>query len=138
LTAGGVARLWSVGTWDEGPKLANSALRGAFSADGALLALQDEPGVVRLVVPDTGKEIARLTAPETIRLIPLCFTRDKRRLVCGCGETGSLHIFDLGLIRTELAAMGLDWNAPSYPAEGDATPSPLAVRIVGADKLPGP
>jgi eukaryotic-like serine/threonine-protein kinase len=138
LTAGGGARLWSVGTWDEGPKLGKSALRGAFSADGALLALQDEPGVVRLVVPDTGKEVARLTAPETIRLIPLCFTRDKRRLVCRSAETVALHIFDLGLIRTQLAAMGLDWDAPSYPAERDATPAPLAVRIVGADKLPAP
>jgi hypothetical protein len=26
--------------------------------------------VVRLLVPDTGKEVSRLTAPETIRLIP--------------------------------------------------------------------
>ena len=137
LTAGGGARLWSVGTWDEGPKLGKSALRGAFSADGALLALQDEPGVVRLVVPDTGKEVARLTAPETIRLIPLCFTRDKRRLVCRSAETVALHIFDLGLIRTQLAAMGLDWDAPSYPAERDATPAPLAVRIVGAELLTG-
>jgi hypothetical protein len=138
LTAGGVARLWSVGTWDEGPKLANSALRGAFSADGALLALQDEPGVVRLVVPDSGKEVARLTAPETTRLVPLCFTRDMRRLVCRGGESESLCIFDLGLVRAELAPMKLDWDAPSYPAEGDAVPAPLAVRVVGADKIPGP
>jgi WD40 repeat protein len=63
LTTGGGARLWSVGTWNEGPKLPKSASRGAFSADGSLLALQDEPGVVRLVVPDTGKEVFRLTAP---------------------------------------------------------------------------
>jgi WD40 repeat protein len=138
LTAGGGARLWSVGSWDEGPKLGNSALRGTFSADGALLALQDEPGVVRLVVPDTGKEVCRLTAPETIRLIPLCFTRDKRRLVCGSGETASLHVFDLGLIRAQLATMRLDWDAASYPAEGDAAPAPLAVRVVGANQLPVP
>ncbi|HEV3343121.1 MAG TPA: WD40 repeat domain-containing serine/threonine-protein kinase, partial [Pirellulales bacterium] len=138
LTTGGGARLWSVGTWNEGPKLGNSALRGAFSADGALLALQDEPGVVRLVVPDTGKEVARLTAPETIRLNPICFTRDGRRLVCRVEEGESLSIFDLGLIRAQLAAMGLDWDAPSFPIGGDATPSPLTVRVVGADKLSAP
>jgi hypothetical protein len=76
-----------------------------------------------------------LTAPETNRLIPLCFTRDKRRLVCRSAETVALHIFDLGLIRTQLAAMGLDWDAPVFPAQSDATPTPLAVRIVGAEKI---
>jgi hypothetical protein len=50
--------------------------------------------VVRLLVPDTGKEVSRLTARETVRLIPLFFTRDKRRLVCRSGVTASLHIFD--------------------------------------------
>jgi hypothetical protein len=55
---------------------------------------QDEPGVVLLLVPDTGKEVSRLTAPETIRLIPLCFTCDKRRAVFRSGVTASLHFFD--------------------------------------------
>jgi serine/threonine protein kinase/WD40 repeat protein len=138
LSTGGGARLWSVGTWNEGPKLGNSASIGVFSVDGSLLALQDEPGVVRLVVPDTGKEISRLTAPEATRLVPLCFTRDMRRLVCRGGESESLCIFDLGLIRAQLATMELDWDAPSYPIESDAVPAPLAVRIVGPDQLPVP
>lgn len=138
LSTGGGARLWSVGTWNEGPKLGKSASIGAFSADGSLLALQDAPGVVRLVVPDTGKEVYRLSAPETTRLVPLCFTRDMRRLVCRGGESESLCIFDLGLIRTELTAMDLNWDGPSFSSESDAAPTPLAVRIVDADKLPGP
>jgi hypothetical protein len=102
------------------------------------LALLDEPGVVRLVVPDTGKEISRLTAPEATRLVPLCFTRDMRRLVCRGGESESLCIFDLGLIRAQLATIELDWDAPSYPIESDAIPAPLAVRVVGPDQLPVP
>ncbi|HEV2969415.1 MAG TPA: protein kinase [Pirellulales bacterium] len=137
LTTGGGARLWSVGTWNEGPKLGNSALRGAFSADGALLAVEDVPGVVRLLVPDSGKEVDRLTAPETIRLTPLCFTRDGRRLVCCGGEDEALHVFDLGLIRSQLAAMGLDVDAPPYSSESDTAPEAVAVRIVGTEHLTG-
>ena len=135
LTTGGGARLWSVGDWREGPALGKTALSGAFSGDGGLLALQDVPGVVRVVLPDSGRDIARLTAPEAIRLQPICFTRDGRRLVCRGSDSGLLHIFDLGLIREELAAIRLDWDAPSLPKE-QPTPPPVEVQLVGADKLP--
>src|SRR5262249_3836261 len=76
LTTGGSCRLWAVGTWQEGPDLGGPTLnlRGAFSPDSKLLALGDDPGVVRLVVVDTGKEIARLTSPEQVRHVPCCFT----------------------------------------------------------------
>jgi hypothetical protein len=126
--------LWSVGGWKEGPALGNSAGGGVFSADG-LLAVQNVPGVVRLVRPSTGKEIARITVPETIPLIPIRFTRDGRRLVCQGDENGALYVFDLGLIRTQLAAMGLDWDAPPCPTESNSAPAPVAVRIVGTDLL---
>jgi len=135
LTAGGGARLWSVGDWREGPALGKTAMPGAFSADGGLLALQDVPGVVRIVVPESGKEVARLTAPEPIRLDPLCFTRDGRRLVCRAKESGFLHIFDLGLIREELAAMRLDFEASALPTTEQRSPPPVEVQLVGADKV---
>jgi WD40 repeat protein len=135
LTTGARARLWSVGAWGEGPTLGDWAARGAFSADGTLLALEDVPGVVRLIVPDSGKEVARLTAPEASRLVPICFTRDGRRLVCRATERETLSIFDLGLIRAQLATLGLDWDAPPYPAGGDAVADHLDVRFVGADQL---
>ena len=127
--------LWSVGDWREDLRVGKTALSGAFSGDGALLALQDVPGVVRVVLPDSGRAIARLTAPETIRLQPICFTRDGRRLVCRGCDSGLLHIFDLGLIREELAAIGLDWDAPSLPKEEPKSP-PVEVQLIGADKLP--
>jgi Tol biopolymer transport system component len=101
------------------------------------LALQDVPGVVRLVVPDSGKEVARLTAPETIRLVPLGFTANGKRLICGTDENETLHIFDLGRIRTQLAVMGLDWDAPSIPAAVDTPADILTVRLTGAERLAG-
>ena len=136
LTSGGRARLWSVGNWTEGARLANSTSTGAFSSDGTLLALQDEPGIIQLVAPDTGKEYSRLTSPDAIPLFPLCFTADSRRLVCRSSESESIFVFDLGLIRTQLAAIGLDWDAPSLPVEPHLTPNPVVVRI--ASDVAGP
>jgi hypothetical protein len=132
LTDGGGARLWSVGDWNEGPKLGPSAVCGAFSYGGDLLALEDVPGVVRLVIPASGKEIARLTVPETIRPDPCFFTRDGSRLVCWTYER-LLCVFDLGLIRSKLAAIGLDWDAPPCPAPSDRLPEPVEVKFVGAE-----
>src|SRR5262249_14436529 len=77
LTTGGGFHLWAVGSWQEGPALGGPAGPGggAFSADGKLLALEGAPGVVRLVLPDSGREIAPADgrgadAPETQRLHP--------------------------------------------------------------------
>ncbi len=132
LTDGGGARLWSVGDWNEGPRLGPSAVCGAFSYGGDLLALEDVPGVVRLVIPASGREIARLTVPETIRPDPCFFTRDGSRLVCWTYER-LLCVFDLGLIRSKLAAIGLDWDAPPCPAPSDRLPEPVEVKFVGAE-----
>ena len=146
LTTGGGARLWSVGTWKEGPALGSFAGRGIFSADGALLAVEDLPGVVRLVAPDSGREIVRLTAPEAPRLVPLALTRDGRRLTCFQGENETLVILDLSLIRRRLAeiggpqggrAAGLDWDAAPCPEVDGPKPDPVEVAVVGAERLAG-
>jgi WD40 repeat protein/tetratricopeptide (TPR) repeat protein len=142
LTRGGGYRLWSVGTWREGPRLGGppNVWGAAFTADGSLLALEDVPGLVRLVVSATGKEVARLTAPEQTRLQPLCFASGGTRLVCRGTESGALHIFDLRLIRRQLAAMGLDWDAPPYPKAPPARvrKKPLRVEFVGVDLAADP
>jgi WD40 repeat protein len=82
VTHGSGYRIWAVGTWEEGPALGGEGSNGGspFTADGKLLALGDAPGVVRLVLPDSGREVARLTAPEPTRLMPKCFTPDGAEL----------------------------------------------------------
>ncbi len=130
LTTGGGARLWSVGDWHEGPKLPTTTEHGVFSPTGELLALDDAPGIVRLVLPATGKEVAQLNAPEATHIIPYFFTRDLSRLVCWDSEDESLVIFDLGLIRRQLAAMGLDWDGPRCPAADAQLPPPVSVKLV--------
>jgi WD40 repeat protein len=131
LTTGGGCRLWEVGSWKEGPSLAASPLNrsAAFSCDGKLLALGDAPGVVRLVVTDTGAEIARLTAPEQARLLPCCFTPDGTQLLALGHETWVLHVFDLRAIRAGLAELDLDWKAPPLPARSTAPAPPLSIQF---------
>jgi serine/threonine protein kinase/WD40 repeat protein len=130
LTTSGGCRLWAVGSWEEGPSLAASPLNtsGAFSCDGKLLALGDEPSVVRLVVTDTGAEIARLTVPEQTRLVPCCFTPDGTKLVAVGAETSAVYVFDLHAIRIGLAELDLDWDAPPLPA-ASTSPAPLAINF---------
>jgi WD40 repeat protein len=68
LTTGGGCRVWEIGSWKEGPKVGGTS--GCFSPDGRFLAVDDAPGVIRLIRPESGRESARLEAPEQTRLLP--------------------------------------------------------------------
>ena len=84
VTGSSAFRLWQVGSWDAGPSLDDTEQAESFRAftwDGRLLALGDTPGVVHLVDPDTGRELARLVAPVQTRLWPKCFTPDGSKLI---------------------------------------------------------
>ncbi len=136
VTTGGGPRLWTVGTWQEAAKLGPSAFGHGFtfSTDSKLLAVGGEPGVVRLLMTDTGQEIARLTVAEQTRLWPQCFTPDDTQLVAIGMESSALHLFDLRAIRRQLAELGLDWDQPAYPAATPADLAPLQIQIVPSKK----
>jgi len=136
LTGSGGYRLWAVGSWQEGPSLGLGPDFGeacAFTQDGRLLALSDAPGVVRLCEPDSGREIARLTANVNTRLAPKCFTADGNKLIALGTDTRTLHIFDLKLIRAGLRDLGLYWessvNDTSKTAAAAERPAPLTVHV---------
>jgi Tfp pilus assembly protein PilF len=131
-TGGGLFRLWEVGSWRQGPTLGESThnVGAAFSGDGKLLALGDHaPGVIRLVVPYTGKELARLTGPEPTRLGPQCFTPDGGHLIALGEDSREIHLFDLRSIREQLKELGLDWDAPPLPDAPRVRPEPLQVEV---------
>jgi tetratricopeptide (TPR) repeat protein len=127
-------KFWRTGTWTEGPRLEvpGDGDGAAFSPDSRLLALGGL-GRVRLVRPDTGAEVARLTLSEQTSLFPLGFTPDGAELLVRGEDTQAIHVWDLRLIRAQLADLGLDWDDPPLPPESEKADVPPTVEFVGAD-----
>jgi tetratricopeptide (TPR) repeat protein len=131
VTSFGGCRLWEVGTWREGAKLASPGDNPshAFTADDRLLALGDQPGIVRLVIPETGQELARLTIPEADYLYPICFTPDTRHLAVVALSSQVLYLFDLAALRKELRELGLDWDHSPVPPISEDPIEPIHVTV---------
>jgi tetratricopeptide (TPR) repeat protein/WD40 repeat protein len=127
-------RLYAVGTWEPGPRLGAGVLR-CFSPDSRLAVLAMHTGSFRLVEVETGRELARLEDPER-HAGAASFMPDGTKLVATAKD--GLRVWDLRAIRHELAALGLDWDAPPYPPEvrrDEPGGSPLRVEVVGAELL---
>jgi serine/threonine protein kinase/WD40 repeat protein len=121
-------RAYRVGTWESGPQL-GPGTPWDVSPDGRLVVVGQTDGIYRLVELATGRELARLEDPEQIAA-PAVFTPDGTRLVVAAAD--GLRVWDLRRLRAELARLGLDWDAPPYPAATAGAPGPLEVQVVGA------
>jgi len=114
-------RFWKVGVWDSAHAIGRvgaADLWGemAFAPDGKMLAIAKSRGLIQLIEPNTGQELANLDAgPQT----PLCFSPDGSELTVR-GQHEYIQIWDLRLVRQGLAAMQLDWNLPAYPAKTES------------------
>jgi serine/threonine protein kinase/WD40 repeat protein len=110
---GAEQRLWKVPSWEEGPTLAGKGWF-TFSPDSKLLALETGSGAIRLVDPDSGQEYAQLEDPNQDRVWSMAFSPDGTQLIAN-GEGNSIHVWDLRIIREQLAQRSLDWDLPPYP-----------------------
>ncbi len=131
--AGGI-RLWKAGTWEEGPKIGGGE-GAAFSPDTAILAVESGQGSIRLLDPNTGSEYARLEDPNQDRARHITFSPDGSQLIATNDDSRSIHVWDLRLIRTQLAKLGLDWDLPPYPpvvASPTLEPLELSVEVDAA------
>jgi hypothetical protein len=129
-TTGGGLRLWSVSTWEEGPAI--QGWTNDFSPDGRIMAADTFSGTVRLLDTDTWLEFAELEHPGgyygSYRYL---FTPDGASMVAVHPNGLSGFAWDMRRIREELAARGLDWAAPPYPAaDTDLAPSPVEVKLL--------
>jgi eukaryotic-like serine/threonine-protein kinase len=120
-------RLIPVDDWERGrPVEWDRALD--FSPDSKLLAVETGEGVIRLVDTETGDERARLEDPNQNRADSMAFTPDASRLVI-FDDSGGIHVWDLRLIRKELAALGLDWQGPEIPEVSPSTQASTRLRV---------
>jgi eukaryotic-like serine/threonine-protein kinase len=85
-----------------------------FTRRGDMLAVEHSRTLVRLLDPATGNELATLPAAGR----PLAFSPDGSHLAT-VGENYTIDVWDLRLIRQQLAAAGLDWE-PAAPAPSRA------------------
>jgi serine/threonine protein kinase/WD40 repeat protein len=142
-TNGSGLRLWEVGSWREHLRVGEGMF--AFDPQSRLLAVADILGVIRLLAPDTGREVARLTGPEAIWYQPVCFTPDGTRLIVSCSGGKAIVVWDLRLLRAGLKELGLDWDWPEFPdvqreskgakAREDVQPSPRRLPIAPSPPL---
>jgi WD40 repeat protein len=126
-------RLWHVGSWRPGPSIPlKGVLPLAFSPESTLLALNGL-GPVLLVDPASGREVAVLESAAGSSA--LSFSPDGRQLATGTGEH-TILLWDLGRVREELRALGLDWDASSLPPrKGDIPPARVEIVVATGDNL---
>jgi serine/threonine protein kinase/WD40 repeat protein len=117
--------LWRVASWTHVRHLGERG-QTIFSPDSLLLARGELAAGIQIAEVATGREIARLTAPTGEPLQVETFTPDGTRLLATGG--GRLFVFDLVLLRNELAALNLDWDWPPF----SRGPQPGATRFTRA------
>jgi WD40 repeat protein len=107
-------QLRHVGSWQlaltirrEGPEYGRRC--AAFTPDGKILAIGLGERGVRLLAAGTSRELA--TLPVGRLITHLCFSPDGTQLLV-THEPGYSQLWDLRLIRQQLAAMNLDWDQP--------------------------
>jgi serine/threonine protein kinase/WD40 repeat protein len=122
-------RFWEVGPWKHVRDIAGSfPYSMAFTADGRMMAISQSRQVVRLVDPDTGQQRATLESPSLQLMSWLTFTPDGSQLAVACA-THVIHLWDLGRIREQLAAIELDWDLPTYPPRDPVQAAELQVQV---------
>lgn len=86
-----------------------------FSPDGRLLAVVDSASRVALHDAATGELLAFIAHPEFEPLASVAFSADSGQLAVVC-YTHLVQLWDLRRLRSELAALGLDWTHPPLPS----------------------
>jgi WD40 repeat protein len=133
---------WDVGSWELKASLprAPRSLAGlvAFTRDGGLLALSQGRNQIQLHDAATLRRLATLETPAgPANLVGVSLSPDGTRLVATT-DCNVVVLWDLRRLRTELAALGLDWEMPPYPPSGkDAEPAEtLTAEVLPAAKGP--
>ncbi len=131
---------WRVGTWELDHQISSErtgipSRPPVSSGDGRLMALGIDDAIL-LTDAATGRELARLTTLQPLSPAPLAFSPDGTKLIAATRRKTAL-VWDLRLVREQLAPLGLDWDAPPYPSASapgaplGPLPPPRPVRVIG-------
>jgi serine/threonine protein kinase/WD40 repeat protein/tetratricopeptide (TPR) repeat protein len=99
----------------------------AFAPDSRTAVFDNNGGMMTLVDPATGRELARLEDPLGAKTGALAFTPDGARVVTTLSGHPFFRIWDLATIRRELRTRGLDWtDAPLIDSLNPDSTAPIA------------
>ncbi len=113
VSTGGGAWISAVGKWERRRLWATEVWGVAWSPKSSVLALETGGGVIRLVDPATGRELAALTDPNLARANHLAFSHDGRLLVASTTDRAAIRVWDLLTLCNELERLGLGRGAVS-------------------------
>jgi serine/threonine protein kinase/WD40 repeat protein/Flp pilus assembly protein TadD len=132
-------RFWKTGSWQAGPVFPrehHSEGPGplVFAKVGRMLAIAYSDQNVRLIQPDSGKELATLSAPDPQIIWDLAFSQDGSLLAVATVNQ-VIQLWDLRRVRRQLATIGLDWDSPTYPTPSETGEQiePVRVTVVNPD-----
>ena len=103
----------------------------AFSPDGHVAAFSISDHEIRLMVVETGEELA--TLPTSRMLTSLAFSPGGDRLAAVL-EPGYFQLWNLRQLRKELAAMNLDWPDAPLPPDRSANGKIRITVVLDASK----
>ncbi len=106
--------LYQTGTWTRSHTLASRAPQFgalAWSPNSCSIAMAPEPGKLQVVDVDSGRPQFTLELHEGEIIAALAFSPDGTRLAAGM-RGGAVHVWDMGKLSTELAALGLASETP--------------------------
>jgi serine/threonine protein kinase/WD40 repeat protein len=135
-TEAGGYYFWRVGTWQRELVIRagiNWPTLPTFRRNGQLMALTMSSQQILLADPTDGRPIAHLSTLQPLIFGARAFSPDGSKLVA-LSRQRTFLVWDLRLIRKQLAALDLDWHQPGdeKPQATDAThPLPLEVQVVG-------
>jgi WD40 repeat protein len=132
-TAEDETTLWRTEDWSALHRISHSLeapgrYHVTFSPDGRVAALSVSDREMRLIVVETGEELA--TLPTGRLLNGLAFSPGGDRLAAAF-EPGYFQLWNLRKLREELSAINLDWPAPPLPPAIAAT-GPLRITVLPA------
>ncbi len=120
ITCWGSYRVWETNSWTPGVRVPRSDLGLiAISHRSGLMALRDGQTSIQLRDLATGEVLATLKSTLRDHVTGFAFSPDDTQLAVIHWGTRELLVWDLRLIRQQLAKMGLDWKRPPYPPEAD-------------------
>jgi len=99
----------------------------AFSPEGQIMARVDGHQI-QLLESATERPLATLEAPGSIVMMRCQFSPDGSQLAAVQLDQ-QVQLWDLRLIREELAEMHLDWDQPPYPSANKMAAGPVTLEI---------